>query len=295
MVESKKAKTIMTALSYLIMGGFALICVLPFVMVLSASFSDESALIASGYSLLPKGFTAAAYQAVFKYPKTLIQAYGLTILTTVLGAGGGAFVTAAAAYPLTRPDYKLGKTVTIFFLITMLFSGGAIPSYLINTKYLHLSNNILVLIIPGMFGAYNCFVMRTYFANIPPQVIEAAKIDGASEFQIFFKIIIPLGMTGIATVGVLMSLTYWNSWYNCMMYMTDGNMITLQYFLHRTMSNIDEILRSQQSGMIVDVSLLPKETTRMAMCVLAAGPMVCIFMFFQRFFVGGINVGSVKG
>ena len=176
----------------------------------------------------------------------------------------------------------------------MLFSGGAIPSYLLISQYLHLTNNILVLILPLCFSVWNCFILRTYFSKIPPALIEAAKIDGLNEISIFFRIIIPLSGTGIATIAVLVSMGYWNEWYNCLMYMTDENVITLQYFLYRTMSNIETMLKNKDIG-IMSLSEVPSETARMAMCVLATGPMVFIFMFFQKYFAKGINVGSVKG
>lgn len=294
-MENKFNNALIKTISYVVLICLSLICIVPFLMIISASFSEESRIISDGYGVFPRGFSLAAYKSVMNNSSTLMRAYITTIITTILGAGGGTLVTAMAAYPLTRSNYKLKKFITFFFFFTMLFGGGAVSGYLVNTKYLHLQNNILVLIIPGMFGAYNCFVLRTYFSNIASTIIEAAKIDGASEFRIFFTIIIPMSVTGLATIGVLMTLRYWNAWYECMMYMTNEKTLTLQYFLYRTMSNIEDILKSQQSGIIVDTTGLPNETARMAMCVLAAGPMVFIFTFFQKYFVGGISVGAVKG
>ena len=147
-----------------------------------------------------------------------------------------------------------------------------------------------------MVGAWNVFMLRTAFAQVPDAVIEAAKIDGASEWMTFFRIVAPMTVTGIATIFLLIALSYWNEWYYSLMYMTNEKIISLQYYLSKIMSNIDELLRNQQSGTLTtDTAKIPSESTRMAMCILAAGPMVFIFMFFQKYFVGGISVGSVKG
>lgn len=295
MIGDKVSQNIIKSVSYTVLIIMSLLCIFPLLMIISASFSEENRVLIEGFSVLPREFTLTAYKMVFKNPDTVVKAYITTIYTTLLGAGGGTLITAMAAYPLVRSSYKPRKIITMFFLFTMLFHGGAVSSYLVMSKYLHLQNNILVLIIPGMFSAYNCFVMRTYFNSIASEVIEAAKIDGASEFKIFFSIVMPMSVVAVATIALLKTLTYWNSWYNCMMFMTDEKNLTLQYYLYRTMSNIQEILKSQESGIVVDTTELPNETARMAMCVLAAGPMVFIFMFFQKYFVGGISVGSVKG
>ena len=294
MVESKKQKIICSVAAYVLLTSAMLLCVLPLLMVISASFSSESEIIKTGYGILPKGFTLSAYKSVCANSSTLVNAYGVTIFTTAAGTALNVLITSMAAYPLSRESYKIRKGVSFYFYFTMLFSGGAIPSYLLISQYLHLTNNILVLILPLCFSVWNCFILRTYFSKIPPALIEAAKIDGLNEISIFFRIIIPLSGTGIATIAVLVSMGYWNEWYNCLMYMTDENVITLQYFLYRTMSNIETMLKNKDIG-IMSLSEIPSETARMAMCVLATGPMVFIFMFFQKYFAKGINVGSVKG
>lgn len=292
MVEGKSMIVIKT-ISYLILAMVVVICVYPFFMIVSASFSTESSLIREGYGFLPREFSLTSYKYVMSNGETLFNSYMITILTTVIGSALSLLVTAMTAYPLTRKSYSLRNKVSFFLYFTMLFSGGTIPTYILISQYLRLTNNILVLIIPMLVSVYNVFIMRTYFAQISDAVIEAAKIDGAGEYYILFKIVMPMSITGLATMLLLISLSYWNQWYACLMYMTTDKKITLQYYLYRTMSNIESILKS--NNVSLQTTEMPSETARMAMCVLGAGPMVIVFMFFQKYFVHGISVGSVKG
>ncbi len=296
MIESKKGQVFHKILAYICLTVVALVCALPFLMILSASFSEESLLITKGYTVFPRGFTLEAYSQAFKHSEKLFRSYATTIFVTSVGGTLATLITSLTAYPLSRRSYKFRKGTNLFIYFTMLFSGGAIPSYILISQYLHLRNNVLVLLLPTMVSAWNVFMLRTTFQQIPTAVIEAAKIDGASEWKTFFTIVFPMSVTGIATIFLLIALSHWNEWYYSLMYMTDEKIVSLQYYLSKTMSNVDEILRAQQGGsLLTETSSIPSETTRMAMCVLAAGPMVFIFMFFQRFFVGGISVGSVKG
>ena len=179
----------------------------------------------------------------------------------------------------------------------MLFSGGAVPSYILISNYLHLKNNILVLILPMLFNVWNTFLLRTYFSKIPSAMWEAAEIDGAGQFKVLFSVVVPMSVTGIATILLFVMLAFWNDWYLSLMYMSNERIITLQYFLSRMMSQIDSILKNQGTALAgtIDISSMPSETARMAMCVLAAGPMIFVFLFFQKYFVKGLNLGSVKG
>ena len=297
MIENHFTMNAVKVVSYVLLTLLAVCCVVPFIIIISASFSTDSQLYLNGYKIYPQMFTLEAYRVTFQNSNQLLKAYGVTIFTTVVGGALSILITSMAAYPLSRPDYKWRRQISFFFYFTMLFSGGAIPSYILISQYLHLRNNILVLIIPALVNVWNIFLLRTYFSEVSMSLIEAAKIDGASEIYIYFNVVIPIAKTGIAIVLYTIVLAYWNSWYNCLMYMTNEKIINLQYFLYRTMSNIDEILKNAQSGSAaqVDVSKLPSETVRMAMCVIAAGPMVFAFMFFQKYFVKGIAVGSVKG
>lgn len=292
MVEGYQ-KYIIKTISYIVLALIAICCIVPFVIVISSSFSTEDAIVNYGYGIFPREISLDGYRTVFQNSTTLWRAYGITILTTAVGSVLSILIISMTAYPLARKDYTPRRGVSFYLYFTMLFSGGAIPLYILITQYLHLRNNILVLIIPMLMNVWNVFVLRTYFASIPTALIEAAKIDGASEFRTFFTIIMPMSVTGVSTIFVLIVMAYWNSWYECLMYMTREEIITLQYFLQRTMSNINDMM-TNKSGLI-STSEVPSETARMAMCVLAAGPMIFVFMFFQKYFAKGINMGSVKG
>ena len=296
-MKKDKTEIAVKMVSYVMLSIVALACLIPFLIIVSASFSSESEIIKSGFGILPKGATLDAYKMMSQNKDTLIKAYGVTIFTTLSGSALSILITSMLAYTISRNDYAWKRKISLYVYFTMLFSGGAIPSYILISQYLHLRNNILVLILPLLLSPWNTFLLRTYFSKVHPSLIEAAKIDGANEFKTFFTIVVPVAKTGIVTVLLLVSLTYWNDWYNCLMYMTNENIISLQYFLYRVMSEIDAMLKNSNmiSGLKTDISSLPSETTRMAMCVFAAGPMIFVFMCFNRYFANGISVGSVKG
>lgn len=295
MIEKKRVKFGISFLAHFLLILATAACLIPFLVVISASFSDNIELLIKGYGLLPRGFSLSAYKLVFANGDVVGNAYILTIVTTAIGSVLSVFLIALAAFPLSRRDYAWKKFFNFYFYFTMIFSGGAISGYLWTTQTLHLRNNPLVLILPMLISANNIFLMRTYMSKISPELIEAAKIDGANEFMTFFRIVIPMSTVGLATIFVMTALGYWNQWYASLMYL-DDNYITLQYYLIRVMNNIDSILKSQNSqAASVDISKLPSETTRMAMCVVSAGPMIFVFAFFQKYFVSGIALGSVKG
>lgn len=294
-MEKKSAKFGISFLAHLLLIIATASCLIPFVVVISASLSDEMQLLVKGYGILPRGFSIDAYKLVFSSGDTIINAYILTIVTTAVGSVLSVLLIALAAFPLSRRDYEWKMFFSFFFYFTMIFSGGAISSYLWITQTLHLRNNPLVLILPMLVSANSIFLMRTYMSKISSELIEAAKIDGANEFMVFFKIIMPMSTVGLATIFVMTALGFWNQWYASLMYL-DDNYITLQYYLIRVMNNIDSILKSQNSqAASVDMSKLPSESTRMAMCVVSAGPMIFVFSFFQKYFVSGIALGAVKG
>lgn len=282
--------------AYIVLIFAMLCCLIPLMVIISASLSTESELMKYGYSVFPRGLTFNAYKAIFQSPDMLLDAYGTTILITVIGTFGSLLITMLAAYPLSRKDFKWRNIINFYFYFTMLFSGGMIPGYILMTQYLKLQNTLAALILPLLFNVWNMFLLRTYFSSIDKSIIESAKIDGASEYKIFFIIASPLAKVGIATIAFRTCMTYWNDWFNCFMYITNGEHITLQYFLNEMLSHIEAMLKTSEQGVAgVDLSALPSESIRMAMCILAIGPMLFLFMFFQKYFTSGIAVGSVKG
>lgn len=294
-MENKMSKFVISFVAQLFLILTVAACLIPFLVVIAASVSDETQLLVKGYSVIPRGFSLKAYKLVFANGGTIVNAYTLTTITTAVGSVLSVLLTALAAFPLSRRDYVWKKYINLFIYFTMIFSGGAISSYLWISQTLHLRNNPLVLILPMLIGPNSIFLMRTYMSKIPPELIESAKIDGANEFMTFFTIVLPMSTVGLATIFVMTALGFWNQWYASLMYL-DDNYITLQYYLIRVMNNIDSILKSSNSqASSVDLSKLPSESARMAMCVVSAGPMIFLFAFFQRYFVSGIALGSVKG
>lgn len=270
----------------------ALTCLIPFIMVVSVSLTSESGIAANGYGLIPSEFSLEAYEYIFRTPDEVISAYATTIFVTIFGTIVGTLIMAMLAYPMSRDDFKYKKVLSFFVYFTMLFSGGLVPSYLVVTG-LGMKDTIWALVIPIMFSSWNVMMLRMFLKSIPVALIEAATIDGASEFRIFFSLIIPLGKVGIVTVMLFTSLNIWNDWQQAMLYIDHGDLTSLQYMLYRVMNKVN--LAKEYGGAVMQVEKLPSENLRMALCVVAAGPMLLVFPFFQKYFSKGIVVGGVKG
>ena len=295
MVQSKKEKAADKVLTLLFIL-LALFCVVPILYILSASLSDEIQLTKEGYSLLPRGFSLEAYKYILESPKPIINAYGVTILVTLGGTAVSPLVTTMLAYVIARKDFKVGRVFAFMIFFSMLFNGGLVPTYIMLTKYYHLKDTIWALIFPYIIMPWHVFLMKGFLADIPTSLIEAAKIDGAGEVKTFFKIIVPISKPALATVGLFIAFTYWNDWYQSMLYIDSPDINSLQFYLYRIMNNIQYLSTSMQAGNIsIDIASLPSETARMALCILAAGPMLVVFPFFQKYFVKGLTVGAVKG
>lgn len=198
-------------------------------------------------------------------------------------------------YVIARKDFKFHSLLSFLVLFILLFNGGMVPTYILINNYYHLSNSVFAMILPYIIMPWHVFLMKNFFADSPLSLIEAAKIDGAGEIRIFFQIIAPISKPGFAAVGLLIAFTYWNDWWLSLMYITDASLYSLQYYLYSVMNNITFLTQALQVGISVDSSNLPSESARMALCVLAAGPMLVIFPFFQKYFVKGLAVGAVKG
>lgn len=271
-------------------------CVIaPFIILVSASFSDEKELALQGYGLLPRGTSLEAYKFVFKNPKTIVDAYKVTIFVSVVYTLLATFLMACVAYPLTKSDMLGRNQLNFYFYFCSLFGGGLIPTYILITQYLHLNDTLWVYLLPHLISPWYIFMMRTFFKGIPGEISESAYIDGANEYTIFFRIIIPLSKPVIATVALMMFLSKWNNWMDSMLYMEKEHLQLLQYQLQKIMQNIKLLQNTEIDSSMIDASNIPGETARMAMAVIAAGPALCIFPFFQKYFVKGLTVGSVKG
>ena len=273
--------------------------IVPLIYVISLSFTSEEAIREFGYGLIPKSIDFAAYENIFENPKKLIDAYKITILISAVGAVLGTIVMAMMGYAISRKAFQQRRMFTFFAYFTMLFSGGLIPSYIVNTRYLGLSNNILVYILPYLASAYYILILRTFFKTVPESLIESAKLDGAGEFGILSKIIVPLSKPALATILLFNLLNRWNDWNTSLLYIQDETKFTLQYLLQKILRE-DEFIKNmsdQMAGMAIDITKTrsaPIESMRFAMALLAAGPMLVVFPFFQKYFVRGLAIGAVK-
>ena len=277
-------------------GRFAVVCLLPFYLVLwdlylkRVRFSQKVTV----FSLTAKNFSLEAYKMAFKSPDTLVQAYGITIFVTVVGTITAVLLSAMTGYVLARPDFPWRNKISFFFFFTTLFSGGLVPWYLMCSKFFKFNNHIYSLILPCLFSVWNMIIAKSFMKGIPFELTEAAKVDGAGDFRIFWKIILPAAKPLIATIGLFTALTYWNDWYNCMLFINDSSKWNLQYTLQNILNSSEALNRmASQTGM--KVASLPAESMKMAMTVVAIGPIILLYPFLQKYFVKGMTVGSVKG
>nr|WP_277613600.1 carbohydrate ABC transporter permease [Mediterraneibacter agrestimuris] len=296
--QYNQIKTPTNILFNILLAILSLFCIIPFLFVIIISITDENSLAMNGYRFIPEKISFYAYEYIISAGESIIKSYGVTILVTVLGTVLGLLLTGTYAYALSRKNYAFRKFFTTVITIPMLFSGGMIANYLIVTKVLMLKDTIWALILPLCLNSFNIIVLRTFFkTSIPDAVVESAKIDGASEWRLFFQIVIPMALPGLATIGLFLTLSYWNDWFNAMMYIDDQNLIPLQYLLIRIESSIDW-LASNKAMMGVDgvqaAANMPKETIKMAIVVISTLPIIFAYPFFQRYFVNGLTVGAVK-
>jgi putative aldouronate transport system permease protein len=269
-------------------------CVLPFVVVISASLSTEEAISDFGYTIFPREFSTLAYQYILLDAERVGRAYGVSILVTVVGGALGMLIMSLLAFSLSRKQFKLRQPIAFYLFFTMLFSGGLVPSYILITQYLHIQNSLWVLIVPGLVSPWSVLILRTFFRDLPEELLDAAKMDGADEWRIFFQIALPLCTPGLATIALFTMLGYWNDWYTPLLYIDKPNLYPIQYLLYTILHNLDfmQLANTAQVAIFLRAPLL---TARMAMAVLAIGPIALAYLFLQRFFIRGIRLGSIKG
>ena len=292
--DRSRSMAVFQVLAKALSGLFALFCVLPLLMIFSASFTSESYIAFNGYSVFIHDFSTEAYATIFKDSQMVLRSYGVTIFITVVGTLTALFIITMAAYVVSRKDFKYRNRFSFYFYFTTLFNGGLISTYILYVRYLGLKNSILAMIIPGLFSTFYMIVMRSFMSEIPSSLVESAKIDGAGEFLIYFRIIIPLTRSGLITIGLFIALGYWNEWYNCMLYITDERMFPLQYLLYNMLASQQALARIA-SKTAARLANMPSKSMRMAMTVIAVGPVLLAYPFIQKYFVKGITVGAVKG
>lgn len=277
---------------HLVVLILGLCCLIPLLLILSASFTDEIALTRSGYSLIPSQFSTSAYEMIFRSPQAIVRAYAVSIFTTVVGTIIAVFIMSMLGYALSRPTFVLRKPLSLFVFFTMLFNGGLVPYYILMTQYLRVQDTIFALMLPYFVVVYYVLILRTYFAALPGELIDAARVDGAGEFRIFLTIALPLAKPALATIALFTALNYWNDWTTALYFIRDPQLYPLQYLLYIIQSNAQAM--QLQSGVGVNLGEVPTQTTRMAMAVLATGPAALFFLFFQRYLVRGVTLGAFK-
>ncbi|GIF23520.1 multiple sugar transport system permease protein/putative aldouronate transport system permease protein [Actinoplanes tereljensis] len=281
--------------SYLVVTIFTIFCLLPFVLIVSASVSDENEIVQHGFSLLPRGFSLEAYEFIARSPRQLIGSYVVTVTMTVFGTAIGLLIIAMTGYALQRKDFPLRNGISFFIYFTTLFSAGLAPTYLWVARELGLKGNYLAVFLQLLMTPWLIILMKNFVRSVPAEITESGKVDGAGDFRIFLRLVLPMMKPALATTGLFLALGYWNEWYLSSLYL--GSTVEfkpLQYYLYNVI-NTANALKSSMAGNNVSVTELPTNTLKMASAVLATGPIVLLYPFVQRYFVSGITVGAVKG
>lgn len=295
-VRAGKEVITLNIIAYLFCTIVALLCLIPFIMVVSGSFSSEAAILKNGFSMLPQEFSLEAYQTVFQKPMIVFRAYLVTFILTLLGTVFGLVIQTMTAYVLARKDFEWRNAFSFFFYFTTLFNGGLVPTFILYTQTLGLKDSYLALFLPLLFSVYNLLIMKSYIMAVPDSLIDAAKIDGCGEVRTLFQVVLPLIKPALATVGLFIALAYWNDWYNAMLYIKSDTKYPLQYLLYQQVNAIEaykKVLASNSSA--ITAVTLPTQTLKMALTVVVTGPIILAFPLVQKYFVQGVTIGAVKG
>ena len=291
--KSSKDVVLFKIIGYPIVIIFAIICLIPFLIVIGSSFTSELSIARYGYGIWPKDFTLESYQTIFKNPFSILRSYAVTIFVTVTGTTLSTIINMMTGYVLMRKDFKWRNKFSFYFFFTTLFSGGLMPWYMVCVR-LGFKDNILALIVPSLVSVWNILLVKGFMAGVPYEITESAKLDGAGDFQIFIKLIWPLSTPVIATIGLFTALSYWNSWYNTMLFINDEKLYSLQYLLYKLVNDAIALRNiAAESGEIINT--IPIESMKMALTVVVTGPILLLYPFVQRYFIKGLTLGAVKG
>ncbi|OCT12171.1 sugar ABC transporter permease [Paenibacillus pectinilyticus] len=293
MIQESLSDKLLKLVFYLILAVFSIYCLIPFISVLASSFATEGEILKKGYTFFPKEFSLQAYKLIFEN-NTIFRAYGVTTFVTLVGTTLSMIFTSAMAYAISVKSVKYRNKIAFFVYFTMLFHGGLVASYLLISKYLGMKDSIWVLIIPSMISAWNMFLLRNFFATIDESLAESAKMDGANDAYILFRIILPVSLPALATIGLFYALGYWNNWFSALLYINDPHKFPLQYLIQRIMNNLDYV--NQVSADVHIPNFIPPAiTVRLATTIVTIGPIIFLYPFLQKYFVKGLMVGAVKG
>jgi putative aldouronate transport system permease protein len=293
-----KTNAVQQTFFHAVMVVLAAACVFPFLLLFIVSFTDENSIVANGYSLFPDKFSLDAYRYLWTQATPLARAYGITVFITVIGTVTGLLISSTLAYSLSRDELPFRRVLSFLVVFTLLFNGGLVPTYLVYTQIFHLKNTLLALIVPGLLtNAFFILIIRAFFKmSIPLAVIESAYIDGASEWTIFWRIVMPLSLPILATIGLMLTIAYWNDWFNGLIYITDPKLYSIQNLLNRMLSNIQFLMQNDLGGRGAEtIANLPMNAVRMAIAAIGILPILIIYPFFQQYLVKGLVIGAVKG
>lgn len=285
------------AILNVLMVVFCILTLFPIYVIVISSVTSEASLTANGYRLWPEEFSTLAYTFLFSKGSIVITAYKNTILSTLAGTVLSVFMVGLYAYPLSRDNFKFKGFFTFFAFFTMLFGGGLVSYYMVTRQILQIQNTLWALFLPSAFSPFWVIVMRTFYkTNIPDEIIESARIDGASEWRTLFQIVMPLAIPGLATVALFSAIGIWNNFFNCLLLVDEAKYYSLQFTIYTTLNSIRFLLENaDKMAGLVNVSELPSQTFRMAMAVVTVGPIIFAYPFFQRYFIRGLTMGAVKG
>lgn len=284
----------------LVLGAYALACLLPVLLVLVASFSSNDSLVQKGFSFFPTGWSSSGWEYVFNFGAQLLQSYKVTVYITVVGTALTLVITSMYAYVLTKRNFILNRFLAVFLIITMLFNGGQVSKYIIFSSVYHMKNTFAVLIFPTCVTAMNVIIMRSFIqSNVPDSLFEAALIDGAGEFRTFWQICFPMMKPSLAAVGFMRAVEIWNEWQNAYLFITKDSHMPLQLLLIKIEKHIEYVLHNSNEFSPQEYAELmrnlPQDSCRMAMLFMVLGPILIAYPFFQKYFVKGLTIGAVKG
>lgn len=294
-IKQSTSDRIVVITFYTLITLFTVACIFPFTLVVMSSFTDERTLAIEGYKLIPSKLSIDAYKLLFQ-TQSVFNAYKVTVFVTVVGTFLSMLLTSAMAYAMSVKNFRIRNGLAFFVYFTMMFSGGLVSIYILISKYMNMKDTIWVLIIPSLIQPYNMLLMRNFFAGIPESLAESAKIDGANDIKILFKIIMPVSLPGIATIGLFYALAYWNEWYKVLLYINNENLYTLQYLIMKILRQINyATTQASQYDISTSFQTVPTYSYRMATIVVTIGPIIILYPSLQKYFVKGLTVGSVKG
>lgn len=275
---------------------FAAVCIYPILLVIGSSFTEELTLLRNGYQIIPAKFSLFAYEIILGGNSAMIRAYLVSVIVTAVGTTGAVAAGVMIAYAISRRDFRLRHFFNFYVVFTLLFNAGLVPWYIVNVTVWHLKNTLAALILPNMVNSFNILLLCNFMRTVPEELIESARIDGASEFRIAAAIVVPIAMPAIATVGLFFAMQYWNDWWLALLYIDNApQLFPIQFLLRTIVTNAQFLAQNSSNLGIMGGNVMPTEGVKMAACVLAIGPLIIVYPFVQRFFVRGLTLGAIKG